>query len=211
MVIPPRPSFGGKTFNPIKPERALQTNLDPGSRYHSEHSTLLVDGVNPTVRYYSARKKIYRSADHGTTSSLINNPWESAPHTPWVHCVVVDRATEGKIWPTAAYAGLKTANDGGATWSEVTGFNDATYLDSANGLVAVFGRQEGDEWKKIYFSPEYGSTWTEATGKGIVMLHQGSRSRSLGAQQDLGERNLCQRDHRLLSREAKLHRQPVRK
>jgi hypothetical protein len=157
---------GGKTFNPIKPEHGLPTNIDTGSRYHPEHSTLLVDGINSSVRYYSARKKVYRSGDHGATWSLINHPWESGAQTPWVHCMAVDRATEGKLWATAAYAGLKTSNDGGGTWSEITGFNDATYVDAANGQVAVFGRREGDEWKKIYFSPDNGSTWTEATGKG---------------------------------------------
>jgi hypothetical protein len=37
-------------------------------------------------------------------------------------------------------------------------------VDAANGQVAVFGTRDGDKWKKIYFSPDNGVTWFEATG-----------------------------------------------
>ena len=165
-----RTTNGGENFTAVV---GLPPAMDTGSRYHHENSFLEVDGVNASTRYFAVRRQgsFYRSTDNGATWSSLNHPGGPLdPNHGWVLSLGVDRATEGKLWAALGWRGLSTSDDGGVNWREVGGFNHITIVDAANGQVAAWGKRTvngvEDQWNKLYWSPDNGKTWSEATGKG---------------------------------------------
>lgn len=157
-----RTTNGGKNFTAVG-VGIIPNSMDTGHRYHPEHSFLLVDVAEPNTRYLSVRPyHHFKSTDKGATWSKMTSPWSNAR----IDDLAVDRAKSGKLWAAGSWAGIKTSGDGGATWVEVPGFREARAVDAANGQVAVWGQRDGDTHYKLYWSPDNGQTWTEATGKG---------------------------------------------
>jgi hypothetical protein len=78
--------------------------------------------------------------------------------------MAVDRSTAGKVWACAGWRGVKYSTNGGDSWNDLPGFNEARSIDAAGGRVAVCGQRAGDTWNKIYYSSDDGKNWIEATG-----------------------------------------------
>lgn len=145
----------------------IPDGVGTGQRYHPANSWLETDGITAGTRYLSLRSSdnatargFYRSTDGGSNWAKTSLPFEA----DWIHSMVVDRSSAGRIWVAGGYRGIKTSSNGGDSWTSVSGFNDATRIDAVNGQVAVWGRRSGDTWNKIYFSPNNGVTWSEKTG-----------------------------------------------
>ena len=160
-----RTTDGGLNFRKITSGLPVfGSDYNPGMRYHSEGAYLEADsGSRSSYRYLVMRPHFYRSRDNGET-------WSKVTTTPfdgdWVHSFAVDRAKPGKIWAAGGYRGVKYSDNGGDNWVEVPGFSQARNIDAANGRVAVFGMRTGDKEYKIYFSPNDGKDWSEASGEG---------------------------------------------
>jgi len=155
---------GGRSFTAVG-VNTLPNNMNTGSRYHPEQSMLLVDGVNTSTRYLCSRDfHFYRSTDNGQNWTKMTHPFNNP--NAWIQDLAVDRGTAGKLWALGGWAGIKTSNDGGQSWVVVTGFDDAKCVDAANGRVAIWGKRNGDTHDKLYYSPDNGATWSEATGEG---------------------------------------------
>jgi hypothetical protein len=109
------------------------------------------------------RTGFHRSQDNGET-------WSKVTTTPfggdWVQSFAVDRAKPGRIWAAGGYRGVKYSDNGGDSWVEVPGFSQAYKVDASHGRVAVFGMRAGDTGYKIYYSPNDGKDWSEASGEG---------------------------------------------
>jgi hypothetical protein len=154
-----RTTNGGQSFTEAK---GIADDIDPGMRYHQENSFLETDGVNTNTRYFATRPggQFYRSNDGGSNWTLLPGPFG----TDWIWGMAVDRSAAGKIWACAGWRGVKYSNDGGTSWNDLPGFKEAKSIDAAHGRMAVWGQREGDAWNKIYYSPDNGATWIEATG-----------------------------------------------
>jgi hypothetical protein len=61
---------------------------------------------------------------------------------------------------------VKYSDNGGDSWVDVPGFSQAYKIDASSGRVAVFGMRAGDTEYKIYYSPNDGKDWSEASGEG---------------------------------------------
>jgi len=158
-----RTTDGGQSFSAVG-VGTLPNNMNTGSRYHPEQSMLLVDGQNPSTRYLVSRPfSFYRSTDNGQNWTAMTHPFKGAA---WIQAFSVDRGLAGKLWALGDWAGIKTSNDGGQSWVDVPGFDNAKYVDAANSRVAMWGKRNGDEYFKLYYSPDSGATWSEATGVG---------------------------------------------
>jgi photosystem II stability/assembly factor-like uncharacterized protein len=160
-----RTTNGGANFSAVG-VGTLPNTMQTGSRYHPEQSRILVDGQNPSTRYLCSRPlNFFRSLDNGQTWSAMTIPNKQA----WVENIAVDRATEGKLWASEKWAGLFTSDDGGKSWTNVPAIKEPTNVDAANGQVAVWGKSTvngvDDTFFKLYWSPDNGKTWSEATGK----------------------------------------------
>jgi hypothetical protein len=161
-----RTTDGGMKFTAVG-VGVMPNDMNTGTRYDPKRGFLLVDGQNPRTRYLSARSfNFFRSTDNGQTWAAGIHPFGGGA---WILDLAVDRGIAGKLWAYGGWAGFKTSDDGGQSWTEVTGFNDAKYVDAANGQVAVWGKRtvDGveDQWFKLYWSPDNGKTWSEATDK----------------------------------------------
>lgn len=158
-----RTTDGGVKFHAVG-VGTLPNDMNTGNRYDPNRGFLLVDGQNPSTRYLAARSfNFFRSTDNGETWTAAKHPFNSAA---WIQDLAVDRGIADKLWALGGWAGFKTSDDGGDSWTEVSGFKDAAYVDAANGQVAVFGKRGDDTYRKIYWSPDNGVTWSEATGEG---------------------------------------------
>jgi len=160
-----RTTNGGLNFRKITSGLPVfGSDYDPGMRYHAHNAFLEADsGSRSSYRYLALRSNFYRSQDNGETwSKVTTTPFQS----DWIHSFAVDRAKPGRIWAAGGYRGLKYSDNGGDNWVEVAGFSQAKSMDAASGRVAVFGMRTGDNVYKIYYSPNDGKDWSEASGEG---------------------------------------------
>ena len=160
-----RTTNGGLNFRKITSGLpAFGAEYNPGMRYHPDRAFLEADsGSRSSYRYLVMRAHFYRSQDHGETwSKVTTTPFQN----DWIHSFAVDRAKPGRIWAAGGYRGLAYSDNGGDNWVEVPGFSQAKRMDASNGRVAVFGMRSGDQVYKIYYSPNDGKDWSEASGEG---------------------------------------------
>lgn len=163
-----RTTNGGASFSKVG--GSLFDGVITGNRYHHEYSWLAADGVNTNTRYLSLRadglpsaRGFYRSTDSGSSwSKLSAQPFGS----DWIHGMCVDPVTAGRVWVVGDYLGLKRSDNGGDSWTTVSGFTKAFRVSAHAGRIAVWGRRSGDTWEKVYYSLDNGATWSEKTGSG---------------------------------------------
>jgi hypothetical protein len=156
-----RTKDGGKSFVQVGGHQF--EGADTGMRHRPEYSYLERDGVNPQIRYLTLRSPqlasvqgLWRSTDGGTT-------WQRRTERggTGITAFAVDPTVEGRLW--AGSSRLRRSDDGGGTWIDVGDFDAVTSVSCHAGRIALLGRRKGDEFNKIYASPDNGATWQKMT------------------------------------------------
>jgi len=151
---------GGATFSQASLPGAL-SEKNAGSEF-VWNTRLRADGDHPDRRYFSFKDVgIFRSEDKGLTWKKLRHEGLPSP-AGWLG---VDRKVANRIW-FSGYNGLHRSDDGGDGWLRIEGFEQTFDVDAVDGRVAVIGRKKGDDFKKIYYSGDNGSTWREITRDG---------------------------------------------
>jgi hypothetical protein len=169
-----RTTDGGVSFKKVN---GIPEGIDTGHRYDPAISHLEADGVNKDTRYLALRaannedaRGVWRSIDGGSN-------WAKTASEPfgktWISALAVDSTIAGRVWTTGRGKGLSRSDDGGDTWTTIEGFVDGGQISAFKGCVAVWGKRKGDEWFKLYYSANNGTSWVEATGPGrrLPFLH----------------------------------------
>jgi hypothetical protein len=149
---------GGAHFTKVN---GLDGLAETGSRYHANLCYLEVDPREPNRRYLTIKSNLYRSIDNGQ-----NWTGPTQPYNDWIHDLSVNDKVAGQLWAAGSLRGLRKSSNYGDSWEVVPNFTWAKSVDAVGSRIAVYGMRTGDLWPKIYFSPDNGVTWVEASGEG---------------------------------------------
>ncbi len=153
-----RTTNGGSNFTNVA---GLPDFSPTGSRYHPEVCFLERDATKANVRYFVARDQgFYKSTNSGANWSLAAHPYNGGA---WVWGLVADPIRSNNLWAAGDWAGVRFSRDGGQTWTETTKYFNARYVSSCDGKIAIFGKADGDDEPRLYYSNDDGVTWYAQT------------------------------------------------
>ncbi|HEX8656221.1 MAG TPA: hypothetical protein VF690_01730 [Hymenobacter sp.] len=158
-----RTTDGGAFFRQV--DDLPTTGLSTGHRYDPQSCFLERDAVQADVRYFIARDApFYRSTNGGTNWTARAHPFpKSDGGFWWAWDLHADPVRGDNLWAAGDFVGVKVSRDGGQTWTPTAQFMNAKFVSSCDGKVAVFGKKEGDDQPRLYYSTDDGVTFNPLT------------------------------------------------
>ena len=131
-----------------------------------ENCKVVSDRVNKNRFYaYGGDKKFYASTDGGKSFVMVNDRWNKSGKDSWQSDLNAVIGCEEHLWFAAGEAGLYHSEDGGITWTSISGFDDALVIglgkakDSSSYQVLYTNSKYKGKYG-IYMSEDKGVTWT---------------------------------------------------
>jgi hypothetical protein len=175
-----RTTNGGTNFDPVP---GLPDNMGTGFRYDSKAAFIERDATLNDWRYFVSREPeveetasdgtkykvkystaFYKSTNGGANwSTTQNHPFVVNGKRQLVWDVVADPVRSKNLWVAGGGNGVKYSIDGGDTWNSISKKFDTRNVGAYDGKIAVWGKAEGEDADRLWYSPNNGANWYAQT------------------------------------------------
>lgn len=150
-----------------------ERNVDPQTAYptttwrHTWTLPLLYSRIDNAL--YTARQRVFRSTDRGSTWKIISPDLTGPSHRGVVYALAVSQRQRGLLWAGTDDGKVWISHDTGAHWKNITpkaltawskvGIIEASPFDAKTAYIAVDRHRLNDYKPYIYVTHDFGATW----------------------------------------------------